>query len=247
MEDNMKLEEAVGRQKLVDKTIRPMTTTITNLTPALVTAGQAAGALGTIPIGVYKGAAAFWDLNLAVNEPNVLAEQQYILGILSGREEAYDLVTVTVPVTAVAGTLVSGSLTVPTGELWLVNAVSMNCASDAVAGFTMDWYCSLWTDRVGALGLGQPFHAPAHALANAVDPGNVLAATHVIPGGGAINMLDEFGPIATAWNIANKVPVLRLPAGTVITFTVLTDTGLPAVATVCTLGLFGAMAKILVV
>ncbi len=232
-------------KKLVDKTIRPMTT-LTNLTPAMVTAGQAVGALGNLPLGYYKGSVAFWDLNLAVNEPNVVAEQQYMDGILSGREAAYDLVTVTHAVAIVAGTLGSGSLTVPSDELWYVNAISMNCPGDAAAGFTMNWYCSYWTDRVGALGFGQPFHAPAHALANRVDAGNALAATHVGAGGGAINMLDEFGPVATAWNIANKIPLLRLPPGTVITFTVLTDTAPVAVATACTLGVFGAIGKILV-
>ena len=244
MEKVISMEEAMGKRKVVDKTIRP-TTTLTSLTPALVTAGQNQGLLGNIPIGVYKGSAAFWDLDLAVNQPNVLAEQQHILGILSGREAGYDLVTVTAAAAAAAGTLLSGSLTVPTGELWYVNAISMICPGDATAGFTLNWYCDLWTDRVGALGFGQPFHGPVHALAGAVDAGNALA-THVAPGGGAINQLDEFGPIATAWNIANKVPVLRLPPGTIITFTVLPDTAAVTVATACTLGVFGAVGKALV-
>ena len=222
--------------------IKPLTS-LTNLTPAQVipNATQA----GVIPVGNYKGSAAFWDLDKANNQPLVQAEQQYLEGILSGREEGYDLRTVTLAAAAVAGTRGTGTITVPTGELWYVNAISMNCPGDAVAGFTMNWYCSLWNDRVGALGFGQPFHAPAHALANLVDAGNALA-THVAPAGGAINQLDEFGPVATAWNIANKIPLLRLPAGTVITFTVLTDTGAVAVATACTLGIFGAIGKMLV-
>ncbi len=222
--------------------IKPLTT-LSSLTPNQVipNATQA----GVIPIGNYKGIAAFWDLDKANNQPLVQAEQQYMEGILSGREAGYDLVTVTHIATIVAGTLATGSLTVPTGELWYVNAVSMNCPGDAAAGFTMNWYCSLWTDRVGALGFGQPFHAPAHALANFLDAGNPIT-THIGPGAGAQNQLDEFGPVSNAWIISNKVPLLRLPAGTVITFTVLTDTAPVAVATACTLGIFGAMGKVLV-
>lgn len=238
----MNLEDPMGKQKTVDKTVRPMTT-LTSLTPALVTAGQNVGLLGNLPIGVYKGAAAFWDLNLAVNEPNVMAEQQYIMGILDGREEGYDLRTVTIPLLAPAGTLQAGTLTVPAGELWYVNCVRMNCPADATAGFTLNWACSLWTDRIGAAAAGQPFRTAAVALASAVPAG---IATHVAPGGVAIQQLDEFGEIATAWFFTNKVPMLRLPAGAVITFTVLTDTAAPTVATACTLSLQGAMAKVLV-
>lgn len=222
--------------------MKPLTS-LSSLTPGQVipNATQA----GVIPIGNYKGVAAFWDLDKANNQPLVQAEPMYIEGILSGREAAYDLVTVTHIAAIVAGTLGQGTITVPAGELWYVNAISMNCPGDAAAGFTMNWYCSLWTDRVGALGLGQPFHAPAHALANFLDPGNPIT-THVIPGGGAINQLDEFGEISLAWIISNKAPLLRMPAGTVITFTVLTDTAPVAVATACTLGVFGSMAKVLV-
>ena len=233
----------MGKDKVVDKTIRPQTT-LTSLTPAIVTAGQAVGALGNLPVGYYKGSAAFWDLGLAVNEPNVYAEQQYILGILDGREEGYDLVTVNAPVTAVAGTLLTGTLTVPAGELWYVNCVRMNCAGDVTAGFTLNWHCTLWTDRIGASALGQPFRTAAIALAS-IDPSGAIF-THVVPGGVAIQQLDEFGEIATAWSMINKIPMLRLPATAVITFTVLTDTAVPTAITASTLTLHGAMAKVLV-
>ncbi|MCJ7744029.1 MAG: hypothetical protein MUO99_05665, partial [Dehalococcoidales bacterium] len=71
-------------------------------------------------------------------------------------------------------------------------------------------------------------------------------ATHVNPAGAAIENLDEFGEISLAWLITNKNPLLRLPAGTIITFTVLTDTAPPTVATACTLSLHGYMGKRLV-
>lgn len=242
----------MGKQDLVDMTIDPAKisplTTITNLTPAQATEGRSAGSLGTVPIGVYKGAAAFFDLDKQNNQPLVSAEQLYIMGILSGREEGYDLRTINVPVTAAPAVMLTGNLTVPAGELWLVNAVVMNCPGDAAggAGFTLNWHCSLWTDRTAVpSAFGQSYHFAAHALANAVDVVNLLT-THVVPGGGAIQQLDEFGPIATAWAITNRVPLLRLPAGTVITYTVLPDTLVPTAIIACTLQLHGSMARILV-
>ncbi len=237
---NINLEDPMGKQRVVDKTVRPMTT-LTSLTPALVTGGQAYGLIGNLPIGYYKGSAAFWDLDLAVNQPNVMAEQEHILGILDGREEDYDLQTLTVALLSVAGTALTGTLTVPTGELWYVNCIRLDCPGDATAGFTMNWACDLWTDRIGAAAAGQPFRTAAVALASAG------IATHVAPAGGAIQQLDEFGEIATAWLVTNKTPLLRLPGGTIITFTLLTDTAAPTVATACTLSVHGAMAKILVV
>ncbi len=233
-------EGDMGKQRVVDKSIRPMTTTLTTLTPALVTSGRSYGDIGVLPVGYYKGAAAFWDLDLAVNQPNVVAEQQYILGILDGREEDYDLQTLTLPLLAVAGTALTGTLTVPTGELWYVNCIRLDCPGDATAGFTLNWFCSLWTDRIGAVAAGQPFRTAAMALASAG------IATHTIAGGGAIQQLDEFGEIATAWAVTNKTPLLRLPAGAILTFTVLSDTAAPTVATACTLSVHGAMAKVLV-
>ena len=239
--------ENMGKQKTVSKVI-----TAAELVKALqggsVTIAQAQQMYnGVIPIGDNNGIAALYDINKQVIQPLVWAEQQHILGILSGRQAARDLVTILVPVTAVPGIFLTAGLTVPADELWYVNAVSMNCPGDAAAGFTMNWHCSLWTDpAVVPSPLGQSYHFAAHALANAVDAGNPLF-THTPPAGGAINQLDEFGPVATAWSITNKVPLLRLPGGTTITFTVLPDTLAPAVATACTLGLFGFVAKILVV
>ncbi len=238
----------MGQDRLKDKTLQPpivspLTTTLTNLTPAQVTEGRTAGSLGYVPIGVYKGSAAFFDLDKQNNQPLVMAERQYVQGILDGREEGYDLRTVTIPLLAPAGTLQLGTIVVPAGELWYVNCVRMNCPGDVTAGFTLNWACSLWTDRIGAAAAGQPFRTAAVALASAVPAG---IATHVAPGGAAIQQLDEFGEIATAWLFTNKVPLLRLPAGAIITFSVLTDTAAPTAATACTLSLQGAMARILV-
>jgi len=192
---------SMGRQRKVDKTIRPLTT-LTNLTPATVTGGISTNALGRLPIGVYKGAAAFFDLDKLANQPLVLAEQQHILGILSGRETGYDrAIRATVLGDAITTAYVD-QLTVPTGELWYVQAVETPVpASGGVTQYGTNWYCSMWTDRVGALGYGQPF----------------WGAEQLHAFGGA-NPTDEFGVAPIAFAIENKQAVLRAPAGTVFTF-----------------------------
>lgn len=230
----------MGKDRLIDRSIDP----VRALAAGDITTVQAQQLYnGVIPIGDYKGAAAILDVDKLVNQPLVSAEQQYIAGILSGREEDYDLQTITVPITAVATTLMSASLTVPAGELWFVNAVRMYCPGDPTAGFTMNWHSDLWTDRAAVPStFGQSFHSAVAALANADG-----ITTHVAPAGVAITNLDEFGPMSAAWLISNKIPLLRLPADTIITFTVLTDTALPTAATACTLGLYGAIGKALVV
>jgi len=236
-------EEIMGKRRIIDKSIQPMST-IQNITPANFTVARQTPAYGAIVMGDYRGAARFLDLDKMVVQPLISAEREYILGILDGREAGYDIVTVTHPATSPIATLLTGALTVPADELWYVNCIRMNCPGDAVAGFTLNWHCDLWTDRVGASAFGQPFRTAAVALAG-VDPSGVIQ-THIAPAGGAIQQLDEFGDIATAWSMVNKIPMLRLPANTVITFTVLSDTGLVAVATASTLSVHGAMAKILV-
>lgn len=227
----------MGKDRLVDKTIRPLTT-LTSVTPADVTGGTPVNQWGFLPIGNYKGAAAFLDLDKLANQPLVWAEQKHILGILDGREPGYDIVTVNVPTTTVATTVLPGTLTVPAGEVWYISCVQMDCPGDATAGFTLNWHCSLWTDRVGAAAAGQPYRTAAAALAG--------ANTHTAPLGGVIQQLDEFGEIAQAFSVDNKVPLLRLPAGAIITFTVLVDTALPTAIAACSLILRGTMGKVLV-
>lgn len=232
----------MGKQDVKDKTITPQAI-LGALQSGSITIAQAMAMYnGVMPIGDYKGVASIFDLDKLVNQPLVSIEQQYIEGILSGREEDYDLQTITVPVTAAAGVIISDTITVPAGELWYVNAIRMACPGDLTAGFTMNWHCSLWTDRAAVpSAFGQSFHSVAAVLGNLVG-----LTTHVAPAGAAIANLDEFGPIATAWLASNKVPLLRLPAGAVLTFTVLPDTALPTAATACTFQVYGALAKILV-
>ena len=72
----------MGERKLVDKTITPQQV-LYDLTPLTATEGRSRGSLGVVPIGYYKGATAFWDLDKAVNQPNVWAEQHHLLALAS--------------------------------------------------------------------------------------------------------------------------------------------------------------------
>jgi len=66
-----------------------------------------------------------------------------------------------------------------------------------------NWRCSLWTDRAATPSpAGQAFHA-----------------ANVNFGFGGGTQWDEFGVIPLLWAAANKPVALRLPAGTVLTFT----------------------------
>ena len=219
----------MGKQRLVDKTIRPMTVGLTNLTPAAVTGGRAANTLGMIPIGNYKGLAAFFDLDKLVNQPLVLAEQQHILGILDGREEGHDMVTVTNPLGALLGTQVRGRLTVPAGEVWYISAVVTTIPADATATILGNWRSNRWTDRaVTPDPDGQAFHAAAF--------GNAAGFTQ----------WDEFGWVSPLWAITNKTAVLRLTSGTVITLECAVAVAPPTADVDSTLQLYGFIGKQLV-
>ncbi len=219
----------MGKQSLKDKTLNPEPLKPCQ-TGTYTTAQIQTMFPGTLPVGSYKGYGAIWDLDLAVKQPLVHAEQLHILGILDGRLEDHDIQTVTIPLGAAANTVVVGTLTVPTSEVWFINAVRMVSPADAGGSPTMNWHCSLWTDPATTPSTyGQPFHA---------------AGVNFTPGGGT--QWDEFGIPATVWDAANKPMVLRLPGGTVITFTV-TNTGAVATAAMaCTIALFGSIGKPLV-
>lgn len=219
----------MGKKELVDMAIHPMQT-LYNLTPALSTEGRARGSIGYAPFGYYRGVAAFWDLDKAVVQPLVLAEQQYVAGILSGREEDYDLQTVGVTLAEVIGTAHTATLTVPAGELWFVQAIETTVpASGGVSQYGTNWFCDMWTDRVGALGLGQAF--------------NGAEQLHAFGGG---NTFDEFGVAPNIFAVENKQPMLRAPAGTVFTFIVTTRTLACDLAINITFQVWGFLGKLLV-
>lgn len=220
----------MGNQKIIDKTkekgvLLPQQT-VSNLTPAQATAQG----LGSLLIGNYKGAAAFLDLDKLVNQPLAPIEAATIMGILDGRQEDYDLQTLAIALAEAVGTAHIAQITVPAGEVWFVNGVEMVLPASGGANIiTGNWYCSLWTDRVGSLGYGQPFHSAA------VDLG---------AGGGTQD--DEFGEIPILLDVANKPKQMRLPAGTVITVIFTNTTAVAAAAVNATLAIFGYVGKQLV-
>ncbi len=224
-------ERAMGKQAVVDKTIKPMsTTTLTNLTPALVTSGTPYTQLGTVPIGYYKGAAAFWDLDLGVNQPNVAAERLHQLGVLDGREEDYDLQTLAITLAEAIGTAHTATLTVPAGEVWFINSILTTIPASAGANvITANWWNSLWTDRVAAAAAGQPFHPVAFNFG---------------VGGGA--QQDEFSAPGPVWLITNKSVELRLPAGSILTCVFINTVAVAAATVAATFQVYGWIGKSLV-
>ena len=216
-----------GKQRVQDKGIRSLQSLV-NLTPDVVTGGTNVSQLGYLPIGNYKGIPAFWDLDKAVNQPLVHAEQLHVLGILDGREEDYDLQTITIPNGSAIGAVVTESLTVPTGEVWFINAVRLVTPADAGGRANINWRCSLWTDRLAAVAAGQLFTALGY--------GGVA--------GGA--WWDEFHAGAPFIAPNNKNYPLRLPAGTIITFQATNTLAIATGAMACTGALFGWIGKALV-
>jgi hypothetical protein len=112
--------ENMGRQKLVDKTVMPQETGIMPQQLAGFTVAEALRQrLGAFVLGGYKGQSAFLDLDKLVNQPLARVEGLYSLDRLDAR----DIITASIPATAVIGDIITAQLAVPAGELWLVNRV----------------------------------------------------------------------------------------------------------------------------
>jgi hypothetical protein len=126
----------------------------------------------------------------------VEAEMLHILGNLDGLTEDTDLQTITVPAGTVAGTVITETLTVPTGEVWFVNAIVGTCLADATGTIVWNWRCSKFPDAGGSA-LGGVYHAAA--LPTPLGP-----------------QFDEFSEIATLFAVGNKPVPLRLPPGSTI-------------------------------
>ena len=210
----------MGRDRLADKAIHPLTT-ITSITPANVISDTAKA--GVIPIGNYKGVPAFWDLDKAVNQPLVVQEQLHIIGNIDGAG-VNGLGTITMAAGAVAGIVATAVLTVPAGQVWFINAIVGTCVADATGTVVYNWASSILTLGV-ALGL---YHSAW--LATPLGPQN-----------------DEFGAIATVFAIGNKPVLLRLPAGATITGSLMNAAGAAAcTGVVGTIQLFGWVGRTLV-
>lgn len=219
----------MGDRKLVNQVIDPADA-IAALQAGAMTFAQAQRAFnGVFIVGKHKGVPVSLDITTLV-EPLVLAEQLHILGLLDGREEDYDKQTITIPSGAAKDAQVAEQLTVPAGLVAFITAVELVTPADQGGTPAINWHCSLWTDRAATpSAYGQPFHVAA--LSNS-------------PGGGTF--WDEFVPPANWWAATNKPVVLRLPAGTVITFVATNLTAAATANMACTARLYGYIGKSLV-
>ncbi len=104
----------MGKQKTQDKGIG-LSALQTTLTPSMVTGGTPVNRLGFLPLGEYKGAVRFFDLDLLVNEPLIWAEKQWTLDRVDTRNGE---VQVTAPIGAAVGSVVTGDIEVPADEVW---------------------------------------------------------------------------------------------------------------------------------
>jgi len=231
------LETISGKKIIRDaRGVVPLSTTVTPT--QLVQSGK-----GNFTVGMYRGNLAVLDLDALVNQPLVLAEQQYVLGLLKGDVEGYDLKTVhfsLVNPTSPEGTILRARLTVPANQVWFISAVDAKSVTGIaeVAGVDVNWRCSIWPD------LFNPAQTPpvaADADGGAIQDGDKAGTA---PGGVAgitneINSSAVFGPGYT-------YPLLRLPAGASITAVFTTNTGALTVSAVGTLALTGYVGKALV-
>jgi hypothetical protein len=225
-------------RKLVDKTIRPLTT-VANLSPSQAVSGLSAGSIGNLPIGYYKGSPAFWDLDLANVQPLVNAEKAHILRKLDGRLPTYDSIVLTHALGAVVGDALVGTLVVPANEVWYVDTVEITTIKDATAGYTVNWGCSIWPDNATpANAAGQAYYALDQAGA---------ANTSVV-------LSHLFGIVPAYATVAAYVAArgtimptaLRLPPGSIITFTSVVNTAAATAAAANTLNVYGYVGKYMV-
>jgi hypothetical protein len=201
-----------GKSAITPMAVKPLS--LANQTPASLLGLK----LAALPVGYYRGQLVFYDVDKQVNQPLVLAERKYIMGILDGRTEGYDLKTLLTVAAAPVGTAYSGALTVPAGQVWYINAVAISNTKDVAATLAVNWRCSLWPDLSATPNAaGQAFHAADIAVAN-----NTIVLTQ-----------DLFGLATVAATIAAPVgwlyknEALRLPGGTSVTL-IATTSGAPA-------------------
>lgn len=235
----------MGRQHLVDKTIRPLTT-LTSITPAGVISNVSQA--GVIPIGNYKGVPAFWDLDKAVNQPLVNAEDRYIQSMLDGRLAGYDFAAATFLAADAITLQRRARITVPAGQVWYVSAVQIYVPKDTTCTFDVNWRCSLWTDPATAPDAdGQTFLAGDGVGTNAINIWDYLlgvapATTNI--GIGVVAGTNLGLAIGTPKTLAAP---LRLKGGDWITLQATVRTNVVVLATVLVLiGVTGYVAKPLV-
>ena len=216
----------MGKQDLVDKTIRPLEVTPlqAQYTP-MYALGRGEGAFS---LGYFRGAPAFIDLDKLVVQPLARVEGIYALDKIDAR----DLVSITLPIGALPASGRSVvALTVPAGELWIVEEIGIACPVTAVAGETINVNVrlSLWQfpDARGGATIdpaGRAYYAADLVATSAA----AIATTTVFSAGTELGV------------------ALRLPGGSVITLTAISSGNPLTAAKVISLTPYGRKAKVLV-
>ncbi len=129
----------MGKDRVIDKTITPQQA-VTSMTPDQVTRAG----LGSVAIGVFKGAAAIIDLDKLANQPLAVAEKAYALD----RIDARDKVEVTLGAGAAVDSTGRETITVPVGEVWFLNRLvaSAPAADGGGAYLAVNFRVSFWPD-----------------------------------------------------------------------------------------------------
>lgn len=205
----------MGRDKIINKSITPQQA-VTSMTPDQVTRAG----LGLVAIGVYKGQAAFFDLDKLVNQPLVLAEKAYALDRIDDRDE----VEVTLGAGAAVGSSSREAITVPTGEVWYLNRIvaSAPAVDGGGAYLAVNFRVSSWPDTA----------------ATPDGDGKAYWATDEEPKGTPVTLdLPAQGELGEE---------LRLPAGSVITLVATAKGAALAADTTASLTAYGRKGKVLV-
>jgi hypothetical protein len=247
----IEIETISGKRIIRDARSLGVSPLSTNVTPQqLLQQGH-----GAFNLGMYKGSLAVVDLDKQVNQPLVLAEEKYTLGILDGRLLNYDAVQVTTGAGDVTGTTKRARLTVPAGQVWIIHAVQIYVPKDTTGAVNVNWRCSLWPDQVATGGTpdadGQAFLETDGVGTNAIGIWNFLFGTLPVSTniGSIVALAGAAGALGSAIATPKAMPKpLRLPGGSVITVqeTVNAVNGTIVLALPVTLSVYGYVAKALV-
>jgi len=115
----------MGRDKIINKSITPQQA-VTSMTPDQVTRAG----LGLVTIGVYKGQAAFFDLDKLVNQPLAAIERLYS----TDRLDARDIIEAVIGAGAAIGAEARARLTVPSDEVWFLNRLQLVSPAESGVG-----------------------------------------------------------------------------------------------------------------
>jgi len=141
----------MGRRTLIEKTAVPLGVEAqqAGYTPMQALARRE----GFIPLGYFRGALAFVDLDKLVVQPLIAAEKLYALDRIDDR----DRLEAKIASGASVGAKASAKLTVPSGEVWYLNRLVLVSPAESGAGVgdivQVNFCVSTWALRTGETAL----------------------------------------------------------------------------------------------